>query len=35
MFYADVEVPKEREKLDAALEDLERKAADLRILGVY
>lgn len=35
MFYADVEVPKEREKLDSALEDLGKKAADLRILGIY
>jgi prephenate dehydratase len=35
MFYLDMELPEDRATFDAAMEDLDREAEGLRILGVY
>lgn len=35
MFYLDVEMPEDKKKFEEALEELKKKAVDLRILGIY
>jgi prephenate dehydratase len=35
MFYLDMELPADRKTFDAAMEDLDREAEGLRVLGLY